>query len=59
MSAPDKSAAASPFEWRPELLLHVNLIDRQHQELLVRARTLNEAFNAAAPQPEIEAKLSD
>jgi hemerythrin len=59
MSAPEKSAAMSPFEWRSELLLHVDQIDRQHQELLARARILNEALNAAEPQHEIEAKLLD
>jgi hemerythrin len=59
MSAPEKAAAVSPFEWRSELLLNVDQIDRQHQELLARARTLNEALNAAAPPHEIEAKLSD
>ena len=59
MSAPEKPAVISSFEWRPELLLGVDQIDRQHQELLVRASALNEALNAAAPQHEIEAKLSE
>ena len=59
MSAPEKAAAVSPFEWRPELLLHVDQIDRQHEELLLRANALNEALNAEAPRHEIEARLSE
>jgi len=48
----------SPFEWRSELLVHIPEIDRQHQELVARARDLHNAIDAAKPRHELQARLS-
>ena len=53
-----KSEPISPFDWRSELQLHVLEIDRQHQELLVRARALRDSIDAARPWQELQVMLS-
>ncbi len=58
MSSQGKSEVMSPLEWRPELQLHVREIDQQHEELLHRARVLEESIDAGRPLQELQVMLS-
>ncbi len=59
MSPQLESVVTSPFEWRSELLLDVQEIDRQHRELLARASVLRHVINATGPRHAIQAKMSE
>jgi hemerythrin len=45
------------FEWNSDLQLDVEEIDRNHQELLSRAHSLDEAVKAGEPAEELSRKL--
>jgi hemerythrin len=46
------------LEWRPELLLNVAEIDRQHREMVDRAGRLQEAISEGQTQEQIRPMLS-
>jgi hemerythrin len=58
MSPQGKSEVISPLAWRPELQLHVLDIDHQHEELLFRARVLEESIDPGKPLPELQVMLA-